>query len=322
MHLQTKALYNLVKFSSFHNKSLKVKKWQTEELRDVTDEELFKKLYFLGLDLDKKNFLEYEKEVDSPEELLEVLAFEKDSEIKDQIYLLIFEMFRRFSDNQCLSVFCDELDYRIFLYDINELKNDELIQDALANLKNVLDSNVDLGLDHQKAFKNLLEYLAHDLENFLIDYITEQIEAKNERYAFDLIDGFSLYVSKKLWFDFLKAKLKAFSNISIANEMLKNILEELNEKPDLELQFRILKFLVGGGSKDLFIEGVKQTSIHLKKEKDFKEIMKIVSDFYLRLDKENLQKKILDLLETRSNIQSDEILDKKDILSFLKIVSK
>lgn len=322
MQLQIKALYNLVRFSSFHNPSIKAKKWQIEDLREETEENLFKKLFCLGIKLDKASFLEYAKEVDTPEELLEVLAFEKEEEIKDQIYLVIFEIYRRIlSEKRCLSIFCDELDYRIFLYDINQLKNDEMIQDALANLKAVLDNNVDLGISHEKAFQNLLEYLAHDLENFLFDYISDQIDAKNQRYASDLLDSFYPFVIKKMWFDFLKAKIKASSNISKSNEILANILEELKQKPNLELQFRILKFMVDNGDRQLFLDGVKQTSMHLKKEKDFKEIMMIASDYYHRLDKEKIQNKILELISKRSNIKNEENLKKQDVLNFLNLMS-
>lgn len=322
MKLQTKALYNLVKFSSFHNTSFKTKIWQIEELREVDEKDLFKKLQNFGITLDKENILKYAKEFDSPEELLDVLAFEKDKEIKDQIYLVIFEIFRRFlPDKKCISIFCDELDYRIFLYDINQLKNDELLQDGLANLKTILDSNVDMGISHENAFRNLIEYLAHDLENFLFDYISDQIDAKNERYAFDLIDNFYHYVTKKLWFDFLRARLKSLKNPSKSNEIIRDILSELKENPSLDLQLRILKFLVGNGNRELFIEGIKQTSIHLKKEKDFKEILQITSEFYNRLDKEVLQKKILNLMSNRSKIKSEENLKKQDIFNFLNIVS-
>jgi len=322
MQLQKKALYNLVKFSSFHNPSFKPKKWQKEDLRKINENNLFKKLFKLGLNLNKKSFLVYGNEVESPEELVEVLACEKSKEIKDQIYLIVFELYRRLiSEKRCLSIFLDELDHRIFLYDIGQLKNDELLQDALANLKSLLDRNVDMGLSYEEAFQNLLKYLAHDLENFLFDYVADQIDAKNESYAFDLIDGFYQYVNKKIWFDFLKAKLKANTNVLLSNQIIKNIIKELKQKPNLEIQFRILKFMIDNGDRDLFIELVKQTTNHLKKENEFKEMLKIVKDYYLRLDKEMMQKKITNLLSLRSKIKYDQNLKKQDISNFLNILS-
>ncbi len=321
MQFQTKALYNFLRFTSYYNKSIKVKKWQIEDLRRVKEKKLFERLKNLGLNLDKHIFLQYASKLDSPEELTDVLAIEKKREIKDQIYLILFELYRRFlSEKRCLSIFCDELDHRIFLYDTNQLCNDELLQNSLDDLKNILDSNVDFGLSQKKAFKNLLCYLAHDLENFLFDYISDQIDAKNEVYALELIEGFYPYISKTLWFDFLKARLKAFEDISSSNEIIEKILFALKLKPNLDLQFRILKFMVGLGDRKLFMKILKQTTEHLKKEKELKEILNILADFYLRLDNEYLEKKILDLINKRKKIKNDQDLKKQDIDIVLKTI--
>jgi hypothetical protein len=321
MQLQTKALYNLIKFLAFHNPSLKTKKWQIEDLRRAKDKILFNKLSKFGLNLNKTNFLKYSNEIETPEELLEILAAEKKHEEKDQIYLILFELYRRFlSKGRCLSIFCDELDHRIFLYDTNQLDNDELLQNSLANLKSILDANVDLGLSHKEVFQNLLKYLAHDLENFLIDYISEQIDAKNDSYAFDLLDSFYHYVSKKEWFYFLKAKLKSFVDVSISNQIIESLLEKLKQKPDLKLQFRMLRFMVDNGDRNLFIKIVKQTTQFLKKEKEFKQILKIVADYYLRLDNEIMEKKISGFIFSRSKIKNNQNLKKQDILRFLNLL--
>lgn len=319
MQFQTKALYNFLRFTSYNNKSIKVKKWQIEDLRVLKEKRLFEKLKKLDLNLDKEFFLKISNEVDSPEELTEVLAAEKEGEIKDQIYLILFELYRRFlSEKRCISLFSDELDHRIFLYDTNQLYNDELLQNSLADLKNILDNNVDLGLDQKEAFKNFLKYLAHDLENFLFDYISDQIDAKNEVYAFELIEGFYPYVSKNLWFDFLKAKLKSSKDISSSNEIIENILSKLKLNSNVNLQFRILKFMVGHGDKNLFMKTLKQTADHLKNESELKEILNVLADFYQRLDREDLEKKILEIIDKRSKIKNDQTLKKQDIDTILK----
>ncbi|NGX34530.1 MAG: hypothetical protein K1060chlam1_00883 [Candidatus Anoxychlamydiales bacterium] len=322
MQFQTKALYNFLRFTSYHNKSIKVKKWQIEDLRVLKLEKLFEKLKNLDLNLDKECFLKYGEQVDSPEEMVDVLALEKEGEIKDQIYLILFELYRRFlSEKRCISIFSDELDHRIFLYDTNQLHNDELLQNSLANLKNILDSNVDLGIDQKEAFKNFLQYLAHDLENFLFDYISDQIDAKNEVYALELIDSFYPYISKNIWFDFLRAKLKAAENISYSNEIIEKILSNLKLKPNLDLQFRILKFMVGHGDRNLFFKILKQTTEHLKKESEFKEVLNVLADFYQRLDREDLEKKILDMIDKRSKIKNDQNIKKQEIDRILKVFS-
>ncbi|NGX52274.1 MAG: hypothetical protein KR126chlam5_00570 [Candidatus Anoxychlamydiales bacterium] len=322
MQFQTKALYNFLRFTSCHNKSLKVKKWQIEDLRVLKENKLFESLKNLGFNLNKEYFLKYANEADSPEDLVDLLAAEKEGESKDRIYLVLFELYRRFfSEKRCISIFADELDHRIFLYDSDELYNDELLQNSLANLKNILDSNVDFGVDQKEAFKGLLQYLAHDLENFLFDYISDQIDAKNEVYALELIDGYYPYISKTLWFDFLKAKLKALDDISSSNEIIEKVLSNLKLKPNIHLQFRILKFMVGLGDRNLFMKTFKQTAEHLKKENELKSILNILADFYIRLDRDDLEKKILDIIDKRSKIKSDQSLKKQDINAILNILA-
>ncbi|NGX63188.1 MAG: hypothetical protein KR126chlam6_00595 [Candidatus Anoxychlamydiales bacterium] len=319
MQLQTKALYNLVRFTSHYNPSQKVKKWQSENLRDLDDKKLFEKLKKFNLNLDKETFLQYGSQIDSPEELAELIAAELENEDKDQIYLVLFELYRRFlSDKRSLSIFCDELDHQIFLYDTHQLKNDELLQNALDNLKNILDSSFDLGTPQKKAFKHLLQYLAHDLDNFLFDYIHDQIDAQNEVYAFDLVDGFYPYIEKNLWFDFLKAKLLASKDITASNGIIEKIIDE---NPNLELQLRILYFMVDRGDRNLFLKIAKRTAQHLKKERELKHLLELLQDFYLRLDNDKMEIKISNLLKQRLKIHDEKALKKLDIDELLKILS-
>ena len=311
--MQRKALYNLLRFTSNNNKSLNVQKWQIEDLRVLSEETLFKKLSKLDFNLDKNNFVSFAKEVESPEELASVLAEDRELEEQDQTYLVVFEMWRRFlSDKRTISIFCDELDYRIFQYDNNLLENDEHIQNALDHLKNILDSNVDLGISKKEAFQNILKYIAHDLENFLYDYISELIEFENYSYALDLLDSFYEYVEKKVWFDFLNAKLIAKSDVSKCNEILINLFSKLKEKPVLDLQIRILNFMVKIGDRKLFLNIVKETLKIMSFEKDFKKVLNIVADYYLRLDQDEMEAKITKIMDRRAKIKEDEEIKKKD----------
>ncbi len=324
MKLKTKALYNLLRFSSIHNPSIIVKKWQVEDLREISDLEIFKKLELVGIFLDKEKFIAYSNEVESPEDLIELISDAKDMEIRDQVYLLLFEAWRRFlSARQTVSIFCDELDQRIFKYDNGEFENDEFIQDALANLKYILDSNVDSGMSAYEAFNTLMQYSAHDLENFIYDYISDQIDYKNDTYANELVDGFYPYAHKKNWFYFLKARLFAIQDVAQANEIIKEISEKLFSHPNLNLQFRILEFMTEIGDRDLFIKIVKQTAENINTEKEFTHLMKIVADFYNRLDKEEMERQIVDILNSRLEKNPKEKISKndKDLKDFTNLVS-
>src|SRR5689334_10234204 len=149
MKFQDKALYNLLRMNWLEDPRLEVKPWQVEDYRKFTTEELFAKLQALGLNLSQKNFSAYAEDCDSPEDLAECLWIrDEDMEGYDKSYLLIFELWRRlFTDKQSLSIFCDELDYRI------EKQNAEKIQESLTELEDILDENADQGENPQKVFK-------------------------------------------------------------------------------------------------------------------------------------------------------------------------
>ncbi|MBN2478728.1 MAG: hypothetical protein JXA94_00715, partial [Parachlamydiales bacterium] len=283
------------------------------DLSKLSLEQLFNNLKKLNVILDEGSFLKYANSVETPEDFLNLIAFDKDIEIQDQIYLTVFELWKRLlPERKCLTIFLDELDNHIFLYDIDELENDETLQDLIANLKIILDENVDMGMGSEEAFKTILKYLAHDLENFLFDYIAEQIDIENFSYATEIIDEFYPYISKKIWLDFFKAKIVSFEDVSTCNEMLISIFNKLIKKPCLDLQLAILDFMVKIGDRDLFIGIVKLSLPILRNEKDFKHLLKIVADFYLRLDEEKQEKKINDILLKRSKIEDKNVLTKKD----------
>ncbi len=155
----------------------------------------------------------------------------------------------------------------------------------------------------------------------MFDYISDQIDAKNGVYALELIDGYYPYISKTLWFDFLKAKLKTLDDISSSNEIIGKVLSNLKLKPNIHLQFRILKFMVGLGDRNLFMKTFKQTTENLKKESELKSILNILADFYIRLDRDDLEKKNLDIIDKKSKIKSDQSLKKQDIDRILNVLS-
>jgi hypothetical protein len=325
MKIQTKALYNLLRFTSLNNPNIKVKPWQIENLRKISLNELFEKLHKLNIYLDQKSFKEYAKNADSPEELLEIIAFEiEDIDHKDQIYLIIFEIFRRLCiEKQCITIFADDLDNEIFLYDNDELTTDENIQDMLSILKNLLDESTDKGLSSKEAMDAFLKNLAHDFENFLFDYIKDQIDSKNYLYAQELIDNFYIYLKKTIYFDFLKAMTFEEEDITKTNEILNKVIFRLIDNFDLDLAFRVLDYMVDAADRNLFLKLLKLISINITTEEEFSYLMKLSLDFFSRLDNEKNENKILSILNKRNKISPKKEIQKndKDFLEFLKILS-
>lgn len=314
MKFQTKALYNLLRLNYRNDPSIPCEPWQIEDLRPVGVDILFERLARLGVKIDNRSFSQFAKECDSPEELTNILLPDvEDGKRQDKIYLLIFEIWRKMiPEKQSLSIFCDELDFQIYQYEHHKIESDEWVQDSLANLMDILDEHVDNGAEPTEIFGSLIQYLAHDLEGFLYDYIFELIDVGNRSYAFELLDGFYPYMSELVWFDFLKAKLLSFEDIIASNEMIEKIVKEIKKEPNLDLQLEILRFMVEAGDRDLFVQLTKKTLAILQKEEDFLELLEIVAEYYRRLDLEEIEKKLQNILSRRQNKQRLDRINLKD----------
>ena len=52
--------------------------------------------------------------------------------------------------------------------------------------KHILDENVDEGVPPEQALQLISTYCANDIETFLYDFISEQIDEDNETYAYGI----------------------------------------------------------------------------------------------------------------------------------------
>src|SRR5207253_733099 len=119
MDIAQKALYNSLRMSFLQDTEIFVEPWKIEDYRMLSFEELFLRLHKREIFVDKSTFISYANEFDTPEELAEWLAeSEVATEDFDQIYLLIFELWRRLiPEKPSVSILCDELDYQIYNFD-------------------------------------------------------------------------------------------------------------------------------------------------------------------------------------------------------------
>ena len=317
--LHTKALYNLLRFNLQEDPSIPHEPWAVEDLRPVPLEELFGRLKQNGLSLDRETFLPFAESADTPEELAEVLLADAvDPQIHDPLYLILFELWRRLlPEKPALSIFCDELDHRIALYDRNQLESDEQIQDALANLQEILDENADTGADPREIFASMEEDCAHDIESFLYDYISDLLDAGNRLYASELIEGFFPYVPEPIWFDLLSARLLFFTDIAEANARIAQILEQ---KPELSLLFALLQCLSNAGDHSLFVTAAKQAIPLLETEGEFQEMLSLVAHHYRLLDLESLEQAIQTLMQKRKDPSTLLAPEDPDLKAFAQII--
>ena len=276
--VQTKALYNLLRYAG---------EGPAEDFRALPVEELFARLERYCVKLDKVTFHQFAETSDTPEELSDLLLPDDLSEEDaDPFYLIIFELWRRIlPEKRSLSVFCDEIDHRISLYDEEDPRGDELVQDALANLIEVLEENTDAGGEPEAVFSAICEYCAHDLESFFYEYISELLDNGNSLSASELIEGFFPYMTEPLWFDFLRVRLLGFTDIGDANAAIYRLLEG-----DLELLLilEIVRFLSSNGDHELFSLAVRKALPQLSDQEELNDLVAMVADYCRKLGLDDL----------------------------------
>ncbi|MDN3508303.1 MAG: hypothetical protein P0S94_05230 [Simkaniaceae bacterium] len=233
--------------------ALEVEAWQIENYREVELENLFIRLLELDIDLDLDALTTSFEEADSPEELALFLAQDTGTKRYEKIYLLVFELWRRLcKEKESLSIFCDELDQQIYKFNNDLIETEEML-DVLEMLDHILDTNADRGVDPKVVFESVCSYLAHDLEQFIYDFIGLQIENQQTLYASELIDHFYPYVLKTHRLDFLRIRCAALLGTDDVDEMIAHLECELENETSLQGLFDVLDFATQYGQSDLFL---------------------------------------------------------------------
>jgi hypothetical protein len=325
MELERKALYNLLRMNWLNDPNSDVEPWHVEDYRNLGTHTLFQYINAWDIHLDQQRFFSLADSADSPEMLSEMLMEDLSLEPheQDQIFLLIFELWRRLlPERVSLSIFCDELDHQIYLYDKDDLAGAEAIQDTLANLQMIMDDNSDEGVKPTEIFEKISYSCANDLESFLYDYIAEQMDTDNIPYARELIEGLAPYMKGSKWFDLLQIRLLEISDTEIAHDNLKKMVQKVVKENDLPFNLEVLSFIVQAGGKGEFNKMVRHTLPLLKKEEDFRDLLEICTDYYNCIDEDKKERQVQELLENRNKDSSNEPLNPhdEDLSKLLKII--
>ena len=182
----------------------------------------------------------------------------------------------------------------------------------LVELQNLLDENTDSGVEPMQAFEYVSASCANDIESFLYDFITEQIESENATYASELVDGFRDYMKDKKWFDFLSVKVAALSGGEDVNALIWGIFDDTELHPSLDFNFEILSFLVHEGESALFLHVLKETIALINTEEDFQDLLMIAADFCLCLENDAAEAKLQNLIQARSMKDDEDALSESD----------
>jgi hypothetical protein len=325
MHIARKAFYNSLSMKWQSTPSISVEPWQVEDYRMVSLEDIFSTLNSLGFSFDSHNFILDTDDAETPEDFIDMLVDRSSSTIDvDHIYLLIFELWRRLLPQKLsFSIFCDELDYHINLYDKEESSGEEL-QDLLSFLEDLLNRNRDEGETPHEIFEFFLSSCAFDIETFLYDFISENIEGENYTYASDLVEAFYDFVMDIKWFDLLRARILFPIEHDVSFKIFEALVDIEQDTPDLGFNFELLLFAANNSSRQHFFPLLHHTIPLLEAEEDFTDLIETCIEYYTLRDNEELPEYLSAILEKRQDIPSDTTLatDDEDLLYLQSLVEK
>ena len=298
MIYQGRALYNLLQMNIKHNSTMEVEQWQVESYRELSPWELFQRLEKNEIFISEENFLLYVEECDSPEDLADCLYLEENYEKHEQVYLSVFELWRRLAPHkQSLSLFVDEFDHLIEQYEEGNLEIEDELQATLAHFQTILDDNIDEGGEAKEGYRFFSTFSCHDLNTFIYEYTAHQIDAENETYASELLEGFYPYIDNVRWFDLLRIRLVNVADPEEGKIMVERLLTQLKEEPELNLLFETLHYLIYVEEAEQFQMAYSQALDGVKTQKDLQELLVLTAEYFNAIEKEKeevLVNKLLD----------------------------
>lgn len=313
--IERRALYHLLRMNWLNEPSLSVASWQVEDYRALQLTDLFDRLQRFNIRLNRLSFVAHADECGSPEELADHLIGDKSLTPmqEDQIYLLIFELWRRLmSEKPSLSIVCNEFDYQIYLHDHQKIADFFALQDAITNFLKILNENVDEGILPQQAFKLICAYCANDIELFLYDFIAIQIDEGNESYAHELLSNFDPYLGHDKWFKLLRLRLCERTQSKFAQKIIEEIVEEDLNDEELDYNLELLSTLAEMEDSVAFPLILKHSIPLIKTEEDFQELLTITIEYFHHMNQDRQEEDLKTLLDHRSNYPMDETIHSYD----------
>lgn len=322
--IERRALYHLLRMNWLNEPSLSVEPWQVEDYRSLALSDLFDQLQRFKIQLNRLSFVAYADECGSPEELTEHLIGDRSLSAKeeDQIYLLIFELWRRLmSEKPSLSIVCNEFDYQIYLYDHQKIEDFFDLQDAITNFLKILDENVDEGIPPQQAFKLICTYCANDIEIFLYDFIANQIDEENDSYAHELLGNFDAYLGHDKWFKLLRLRLCENNHSKNAQKIIGEIIEEYLNEQDVDYNLEFLSVLTEIDDSFTFRTILKNSLPLIRIEENFQELLTIAIDHFHHFNQEAEATTLQTLLNKRAHYPLHENLHmhNPDFIKFIHL---
>jgi hypothetical protein len=312
MLLQRRALYNLLQLPQENSEVIEsLEPWQIEDYRKLSDQQIIQTIEKLGINIPSLDgFATLADSFESPDEMTEAVARELEEKKQDQLYLNLFELWRRhLPEKRCPSVFCDELDYQIREFSRDPDNQAEEMEDILNYFLQILDSHIDEGADPQALFNTFQTYCATSLEGFLFQYIIREIEGGDYEYATDLVQGFYPYINNPLWFNYLMARAQMFEDPKEGTDILAQVIEQVE---DLELAEEILLYLSKERNHPLFCALCQKILSLIKQEEEFQEFLECVHLHFQQMELHEPVREIAALIEARQKKRATTPLTRTD----------
>jgi hypothetical protein len=325
MEFQGRAFYNLLRFNAMEDQTAKsYEPWQIEDYRSLSDQELFDRLKKLKIALSIEAFHEIARNIDTPELMASYLTHdEAEVEEEDQIYLIIFELWRRLmKDCRSLSIFADEFDRWMEVYDGQKEDVDDIVHSFLFELENFLDEAHDSGKDPHETFAFISSFFAHDLENFIYDFIYDRIEKEALIPASELIDALMPYVSRGVWLEFLRLKMFSKQDVEQLPFLVHRFAEKVVDTKDLELLIEVLDLMIGDSLVDLFFQFFDQGLALCQTYQQLLDMAAILKEFYQSIEDHVKSQRVDEVLYRLTQKEGHKKLIKQDpLVEMLKQVA-
>jgi hypothetical protein len=313
-----KALYNLLRLNWRADPALYVDPWQVEDYRQLSVETLFERLGQLGISLNRESLTQVLEQVSDPEDLTDCFSeLIRDPAELDAVYLLFFELWRKLApDRHTLSIFCDEIDYRIEMYDSGLPDASAAVEEIIALLANLLDQNCSEGADPKEVFYAVCERCATDVESFFYDFVSDLIEQGDEAAAAEYIERFYPYVLQSHWLIFLRLRLAAIKDDDGEDieALTADFFSLYSQEWDLDFSFEVLDFVLQTEQYHYFLPLMKHLFVGAQVEQDFRDLCFELRDYLQEseiVDTEALEV-IESVIESRKELPVDGALERDD----------
>ena len=218
-------------------------------------------------------------------------------ELKSEEDLLIFEAHRR-KGEKTVAIFADALDAAIDDYYQGKGFTDPAL---LVELFDILDES------EQKpvaAWKRMQLYVAHDLERFFYNYITDQEDGS------EMFTHVRPYVRGNPWFDFLQITLSHDPSPAMISRFLER-------KLPFDLRVEFLYYTIDEGKNELFIELYQALLKEIKTEEQFLVLLEVIFEYYTRNDFEEEETLLRQLIQQHKTLPFPP-MDKKQIANLIQ----